>query len=172
MTEKPDREPPGDPGDRDAGSSFRDALRGLRRAASEVADAGAEEARKLADAARPEIERRAKQAKAAADAARPHVEQKAREATAYVREHQDEIVRASKRGAEVAASGVARTVTPGPLRPALDAMERELRDPSTAESSESERPDETASEAGATRDSDESPDGPPDPSTGQQPPRP
>lgn len=166
MNNEPDQQSAGDPGDRDAGSSFRDALRGLRRAASEVADAGAEEARKLAEAARPEIERRAKQAKAAADAARPHVEQKAREATAYVREHQDEIVRASKRGAEVAASGVARTVTPGPLRPALDAMERELRD-----SPQDDQPVETAAEAD-TRDGDESPDSPPDPSTGQQTPRP
>jgi len=121
-------------------TSFRSALRGLRRAASEVADAasvaadaGAEEARKLAEAARPEIERRAQQAKAAAEAARPRIGEKAREATNYVREHQDEIVNASKRGAEVAASGAARAVTPGPLRPALDAMERELRDPPAAE---------------------------------------
>lgn len=114
-------------------TSFRSALRGLRRAASEVADAGTEEARRLAEAARPEIERRAQQAKAAAEAARPRIEEKAREATNYVREHQDEIVNASKRGAEVAASGAARAVTPGPLRPALDAMERELRDPPSDE---------------------------------------
>ncbi len=114
-------------------TSFRSALRGLRRAASEVADASAEEARKLAEAARPEIERRAKQAKAAAEAARPQMEQKARDETDYVRDHQEEIVRASKRGAEVAASTAARAVTPRPLRPALDAMQRELRDPPTDE---------------------------------------
>lgn len=126
-------QPPPDDPTAGARTSFRSALRGLRRAASEVADAGTEEARKLAEVARPEIARRAQQAKAAAEAARPHVEQKAREATSYVREHQDEIVRASKRGAEVAASGAARAVTPGPLRPALDAMERELRDPPAEE---------------------------------------
>ena len=117
----------------EAAPSFRSALRGLRRAASEAATAGAEEARKLAETARPEIERRAQQAKAAAEAARPHVEQKAREATDYVREHQEEIVSASKRGASVAASGAARAVTPGPRRPAIDAMERELRTPSEAD---------------------------------------
>ena len=122
--DRPDTPPPG------AERTFRDALRGLRRAASEVAEAGAEEARKLAEIARPEVERRARQAKAAADAARPHLEQKAREATDYVRDHQDEIVRASKRGAGVAASGAASAVTPGPLRPAVDAMKDELRKPS------------------------------------------
>lgn len=131
MSESTNRnEPTGDdPSGKPARSSFRDALRGLGRAASEVAGAGAEEARKLAETARPEVERRAQQAKAAAEAARPHIERKAREATDYVREHQDEIVRASKHGAGVAASGAARAVTPGPLRPAVDAMQRELRKP-------------------------------------------
>lgn len=155
-------QPSSDDPTKGARGSFRDALRGLRRAASEVADAGTEEARKLAEAARPEIERRAQQAKAAAEAARPHVEQKAREATSYVREHQDEIVRASKRGAEVAASGAARAVTPGPLRPALDAMERELRDPPADDAAtdganiEGDAPAET---------SDDSPDASDEPST-------
>ena len=141
--------------------SLRDALRGLRRAASEVADAGAEEARKLAEAARPEIERRAKQAKAAADAARPHVEQKARAASEYVRQHQEEIVRASKRGAEVAASGAARAITPGPLRPALDAMEQELRQPSDAHA---EAPEEETN----TEDTPTS-DAPPPPASHERP---
>lgn len=103
--------------------SFRSALSNLRQVASEAT----EEAIKLAKSARPEVERRAKQAKAAADSTRPHIEKKAREATDYVREHQDEIIRASKRGASVAASGAARAATPRPLRPAVDAMQRELR---------------------------------------------
>ena len=138
------------PAPRPARSSFRDALRGLSRAASEVAESGAEEARRLAEAARPEVERRAKQAKAAADAARPHVEQRARDATKYVREHQDDIVRASKRGAQVAGSTAARTVTPGPLRPAVDAMEQELRKPG--------KPATASDEAGPNEATDATPD--------------
>jgi hypothetical protein len=138
MTTDGDNTP--DPTPDEPAPSFRSALRGLRRAATEAASAGAEEARKLAETARPEIERRAQQAKAAAEAARPRVEQKARDAADYVREHQDEIVDASKRGASVAASGAARAVTPGPLRPAIDAMERELRTP--AESPEATEPSE------------------------------
>jgi ElaB/YqjD/DUF883 family membrane-anchored ribosome-binding protein len=115
-------------------SSLRDALRGLTRAASEVATSGAEEARRLAETARPEVERRAReatrQAKAAAEAARPHAERAIHGATDYVRTHQDDIRRASKTGARTAASTAARAVTPGPLRPAVDAMSRELRQPS------------------------------------------
>jgi hypothetical protein len=137
--------------------SFRSALRGLRRAASEVAETGAEEARKLAEAARPEVERRARQARAAAEAARPHIEGKAREATDYVREHQDDIVRASKRGAEVAASTVARTVTPGPLRPAVDAMERELR--ATPNAANPSAPDADASSSKPPEPSADAPAG-------------
>ena len=138
MTTDGDNTP--DPTPDEPAPSFRSALRRLRRAATEAASAGAEEARKLAETARPEIERRAQQARAAAEAARPRVEQKARDAADYVREHQDEIVDASKRGASVAASGAARAVTPGPLRPAIDAMERELRTP--AEFPEADEPSE------------------------------
>ena len=138
-----DQEAPNDSaedGDPKPAPSLGSALRGLGRAAAEVAGAGAEEARKLAEIARPEVERRARQAKAAAEAARPHLEQKARDATDYVRDHQDEIVRASKRGAEVAASGAARAVTPAPLRPAVDAMKHELRTPTDDDSDEPEAP--------------------------------
>lgn len=144
----------------DARTSFRSALRGLLRAASEVAETGVEEARKLAEAARPEVERRARQAKAAAEAARPHIEGKAREATDYVRDHQDDIVRASKRGAEVAASTAAHAVTPRPLRPAIDAMSRELRGSAKPRSADSDAaqhstaPDAPESAAPETSDSE------------------
>jgi len=125
-----------------ADRSFRSALNSLRQVASEAT----EEAIKLAKSARPEVERRAKQAKAAADATRPHLERKAREATDYVREHQDEIVRASKRGASVAASGAARAATPRPLRPAVDAMQRELRNPPADETATTEDPSSDATD--------------------------
>jgi ElaB/YqjD/DUF883 family membrane-anchored ribosome-binding protein len=125
---------PGEPAAERRPSSLRDALRGLTRAASEVAASGAEEARRLAETARPEVERRAReatrQAKAAAEAARPHAERAIHDATEYVKTHQDDIRRASKQGARTAASTAARAVTPGPLRPAVDAMSRELRQPS------------------------------------------
>ena len=138
-------------------ASFRSALRGLRRAASEVAGASADEARKLAEAAKPEVERRARQAKAAADAVRPVIEERAREAADYVREHQDESGSASKRGASVAASGAARAVTPRPLRPAIDAMERELRG-SSNEPSEGPDADTEAPDVDEARSPDEGPD--------------
>jgi hypothetical protein len=138
-------------------ASFRSALRGLRRAASEVAGASADEARKLAEAAKPEVERRARQAKAAADAVRPVIEERAREAVDYVREHQDEIVSASKRGVDVAASGAARAVTPRPLRPAIDAMERELRG-SANEASEKPDADTEGPDDDETRSPDDSSD--------------
>ena len=93
------------------------------------------------------MERLAKQAKAAADAATPHVKQAAAGATDYVREHQDEIRRGAKRGAGVVADQAVRTVTPGPLRPAIDAMKDELR----------EQPDETSEEPEPTTDEQSEP---------------
>jgi len=107
---------------------FGSALRGLARAASEVAAASGEEARRLAETARPEVERRAQQAKAAAEAATPHIKQAASDATNYVKEHQNEIRRGAQRGAGVVADQAVRTITPGPLRPAIDAMKDELRE--------------------------------------------
>jgi len=123
---------------------FGSALRGLARAAGEVAAAGGEEARRLAETARPEVERRAQQAKAAAEAATPHIKQAASDATDYVREHQEEIRRGAQRGAGIVADQAVRTVTPGPLRPAIDAMKDELREEpeSSPEAPDAERTSE------------------------------
>ena len=136
------------PPKRKPASSLGGALRGLARAASEAAAVGGQEARRLAETARPEVERRAKQAKVAAEAATPRVKQAAADATDYVREHQDELRRGARRGAGVIADQAVRAVTPRPLRPAIDAMKDELREqPETT----SEAPDETA-EPDETRD--------------------
>ena len=128
--EPPADDPAGDapPPKRKPAGSFGGALRGLARAAGEAAAAGGEEARRLAESARPEVERIAKQAKAAANAATPHIKQAATDATEYVREHQDEIRQGAKRGAGAVADQAVRTVTPRPLRPAIDAMKDELRE--------------------------------------------
>ena len=154
MSDRP--EPPADdsvgdtaatpPRQRKPASSFGGALRGLARVAGFAAAAGHEEARRLADAARPEVERRVKQAKAAAVAATPHIKQAATDATEYVREHQDEIRRGAKRGAGVVADQAVRTVTPRPLRPAIDAMKDELREQpkTTSEATETDTDEATA----------------------------
>ena len=136
------------PPKRNSTSSFGGALRDLARVAGEAAAAGGAEARRLADAARPEVERRAKQAKAAAGSATPHIKQVAADATEYVREHQDEIRRGARRGAGVVADQAVRAVTPRPLRPAINAMKDELREqPKTT----SEAPD-TETEPTEARD--------------------
>jgi ABC-type transporter Mla subunit MlaD len=129
------------PRKRKPAGGFGSALRGLARAAGEVATASGEEARRLAETARPEVERRAQQAKAAVEAATPHIKQAASDATDYVREHQDEIRRGAQRGAGVVADQAVRTITPGPLRPAIDAMKDELREEpeASSEAPEAER---------------------------------
>jgi hypothetical protein len=156
VSDRPDPpadEPAGDtaevPPPRRKPAGFGGALRGLARAAGEVAAASGEEARRLAETARPEVERIAKQAKAAAEAATPHIKQAATDATDYVREHQDEIRAGAKKGAGVVADQAVRTVTPRPLRPAIDAMKDELREQPKATSDapdEEIEPDESPTE--------------------------
>lgn len=135
------------PRKRKPAGGFGSALRGLARAAGEVAAASGEEAKRLAETARPEVERLAKQAKAATDAATPHIKQAASDASEYVREHQDEIRAGAKKGAGIVADQAVRTVTPRPLQPAIDAMKDELREePETSsETPEAERTSEDAS---------------------------
>lgn len=151
--EQPANDPVGDsaetpPRQQKLASSFGDAFRGLARVAGFAAAAGNEEARRLADASRPEVERRVRQAKAAAVAATPHLKQAATDATEYVREHQDEIRRGARRGAGVVADQAVRAVTPRPLRPAINAMKDELgKQPKTT----SEAPD-TETEPTEARD--------------------
>ena len=152
MSDGPKQPPDGGadrpPRNRKPASSLGSALRSLARAAGEAAAAGGEEARRLAEAAGPEVERRARQAKAAAEATTPHIKQAAADATEYVREHQAEIRRGARRGAGLVANQAVRTITPGPLRPAIDAMKDELREqPETT----SEQPD-TETEPDEARD--------------------
>jgi len=104
---------------RDAAEAARRMAEERRPAAERAARDAAARAKRAAEAAKPEAERLARQAKAAADAARPHAERAAREAAGYAREHEDEL--------KSAAARAARIVAPRPLRPALDAMEEELR---------------------------------------------
>jgi hypothetical protein len=134
---------------RDAANAARKAADDRRPAAERAVHEAAERARRVAEAARPEAERLARQAKAAAEAARPHVERAAREAGVYAREHEDEL--------RNAATKAARFVAPAPLRPALDAMDNELRRSPAQEDDESKRsaepesanPDEADSGAGS-----------------------
>lgn len=106
-----------------------DMLRGLARAATVAAGAGSEETKRLAEAAKPEVERRAKQLRVAAETAAPHLRQAAEDAVDYVRDHQQELRRGAKRGAGIVAEQAVRTVTPAPLRPAIQAMKDELQTP-------------------------------------------
>ncbi|MEX2446488.1 MAG: hypothetical protein WD734_04040 [Dehalococcoidia bacterium] len=93
-------------------------------------------ARRFAADARPEAERAGRLAAerarlaaqhglAAAQAARPHVERAAGQARGYVHDHDDEI----RRAARVAASLAATRAVPLPLRPIVDAASQELRRP-------------------------------------------
>lgn len=104
---------------RDAANAARQAADEHRPAAERMARDAAERAKRAAEAAKPEAERLARQARAAAEAARPHAERAANEAARYAREHEDEL--------REAASKAARFVAPVPLRPAVDAMDAELR---------------------------------------------
>lgn len=89
----------------------------LGRFARRALSAGEQAARD----ARPEAERLAQKARAAAEAARPHVERVGRDAVRYARDHEDELKRAARVGAEF----TARNAIPLPLRPVVDAIEAE-----------------------------------------------
>jgi hypothetical protein len=87
----------------------------LGRSVQRARAAGEEAARD----ARPEVERLARSARSAAETARPHVEQAGRSAIQYVRDHNDEIKRAARVGAEL----TAHQVLPMRLRPIVAAVE-------------------------------------------------
>ncbi len=104
---------------REAAEAARRMAEERRPAAERAAHDVAEQAKRAVEAARPEAERLARQARAAAEAARPHVEHAAQEAASFAREHEDDL--------KSVAARAARIVAPLPLRPALDAIEEELR---------------------------------------------
>lgn len=102
----------------EAAEVARRAAEQRRPAAERAVREAAERAKQAAEAAKPEAERLARQARAAAEAARPHIERAAGEAAHFAREHEDDIRNAAVRAAH--------SVAPQPLRPAIDAMRREL----------------------------------------------
>jgi hypothetical protein len=115
-----------------AAKLVRDVAEEHRPQAEQAARDASQQVRRAADAAKPEVERLAREAKAVADTALPHVEKAANDGVNYVREHGDEIRGAAGSAGKV----VARGITPAPLRPAVDAFERELTRKGDAESEE------------------------------------
>ena len=94
-----------------------------RPEAERAARGAATRAGRAADADAPEAERLAQRARSAAAAAKPRVLDAAERTTDFVREHETEL----RSGAARAARVTARTLTPAPLRSAVDALEQELR---------------------------------------------
>ena len=105
------------------------------RAEAERRRSGAEQAakdalgrmREAAERAKPEVERRAREARqsgeVAAEALKPQVSRVASDAAQFARDHESEL----KGAAGTVARTAARRATPAPLRPAVDAFERELQ---------------------------------------------
>jgi len=94
-------------------------------------------AKKIAERAKPEVERRVEQARAAAESAAPHIERAAQQAKDYVQTHDEQIKRVAETGARIAAD----RIVPPMLRPIVNAAEQELRRP--APPREDEAPDDT-----------------------------
>lgn len=95
------------------------------QAAREAARGASERARAAFEAARPEVERITRRAQRTARVVAPKVERAARGAGTYVRAHDDQLRRAAVTSARIAA----RTATPIPLRPVVDAFDSELHRP-------------------------------------------
>ena len=98
--------------------------------------------------ARPEVERLARSARSAAEVARPHVEQAGRSAIQYVRDHNDDIKRAARVGAEL----TAHQVLPMQLRPIVAAVEadRWRRTPYRDNRTDAQAPSSDAPSGGVT----------------------
>jgi len=92
------------------------------QAARDAARGASERARAAFEAARPEVERLTRRAGRTARVVAPKVERAARGAGTYVRAHDDQLRRAAVTSARIAA----RTATPIPLRPVVDAFDSEL----------------------------------------------
>ena len=112
-------------------ASAREEAERRRPAAEQAAKDALGAMREAAERAKPEAERLAREAARKGEvlgkALKPQVSRVAQDAAEFAREHEDELRGAAGSAARTAARTAARGATPAPLRPAVDAFERELR---------------------------------------------
>ena len=112
-------------------ASAREEAERRRPAAEQAAKDALGTVREAAERAKPEAERLAREAvqkgEVIGKALKPQVSRVAQDTAEFAREHEEELRGAAGSAARAAARTAARGATPAPLRPAVDAFERELQ---------------------------------------------